>query len=409
MATVCEPAWYVDSDSVCPFGEHLLFDITAPTNPNFFDGISILYGYLLFAAILLVIIMMLWRRGSREYSLVLFLIAVTLISEYGWKRIVEQPRPVGSCNTTCGMPSSHAVISVALWTILMFDVAYRAYQTEQGYSVSRSFLEKLRSFIRDGHILPTASAISEDQLVVVVSFWSLVLLPIPLSRVILRDHTPQQVFMGGIIGIVEATVWHFITLFARIKTDRYVGARVWKGIFVSCRHSMAAIGHPLLQIHNWPAPRCYIRVLPLSVMRLAMLYELFKMATFAASSLEGAKAAPPVARQPLPFSTTTSSDYHRTRTFVGGDALLSAARRVSSGLSSAASELRAARVTIDWYSLSLRVKIGEIEARAEVGRVVSLTLLTLSMATVWRPPRYIDFDSLCPFGDDRSLSGTHMV
>ncbi|KAF4717516.1 hypothetical protein FOZ62_019440 [Perkinsus olseni] len=248
MATVCAPAWYVDSDSVCPFGEHLLFDITAPTNPNFFDGISILYGYLLFAAILLVIILMLWRRGSREYSLVLFVIAVTLISEYGWKRIeqVEQPRPVGSCNTTCGMPSSHAVISVALWTILMFDVAYRAYQTEQGYSMSRSFLEKLRSFIRNGHILPTASTISEDQLVVVVSFWSLVLLPIPLSRVILRDHTPQQVFMGGIIGIVEATVWHFITLFVRIKTDRYVGARVWKGSF----------------IHNWPAPRCYIRKAP---------------------------------------------------------------------------------------------------------------------------------------------------
>ncbi|KAF4667351.1 hypothetical protein FOZ61_008365 [Perkinsus olseni] len=108
--------------------------------------------------------------------------------------------------------------------------------------VSRSFLEKLRSFLRNGHILPTAPTISEDQLVVVVGFWSLVLLPIPLSRVILRDHTPQQVFMGGIIGIVEATVWHFITLIVRIKTDRYVGARVWKGIF----------------IHNWPAPRCYI-------------------------------------------------------------------------------------------------------------------------------------------------------
>ncbi|KAF4709858.1 hypothetical protein FOZ63_033776 [Perkinsus olseni] len=246
MATVCAPAWYVDSDSICPFGEHLIGDITAPTNPNFFDGISILYGYLIYAAILLVILMMLWRRGSREYSLVLFLIAVLLISEYGWKRIVGQPRPVGSCNTTCGMPSSHAVMSVALWTILMFDVAYRAYQTEQGYSVSRSFLEKLRSFLRNGHILPSASTISEDQLVVVVGFWSLVLLPIPLSRVILRDHTAQQVFMGGIIGIVEATVWHFITLFVRVKTDRYVGARVWKGIFT----------------HSWPAPRCYTRKAP---------------------------------------------------------------------------------------------------------------------------------------------------
>ncbi|KAF4709857.1 hypothetical protein FOZ63_033775 [Perkinsus olseni] len=242
MATVCKPAWYVDSDSICPFGEHLIGDITAPFNPDFFDGISIFYGYLLYVVEVMLILTMLWRRGSREYSLVLFIVVIFLLSEFGWKLAARQPRPVGSCNTTCGMPSSHAVRSVALWTILMFDVAYRAYQTEQGYSVSRSFLKKLRSFLRNGHFLPTASAISEDQLVVVVGSWSLVLLPIPLSRVILRDHTPQQVFMGGIIGIVEAAVWHFITLLVRIKTHHYVGARVWKGIF----------------IHNWPAPRCYI-------------------------------------------------------------------------------------------------------------------------------------------------------
>ncbi|EER07243.1 hypothetical protein Pmar_PMAR020402 [Perkinsus marinus ATCC 50983] len=242
MSSACHPIWYVNSDSVCPFGHHLVGDITAPFNPNFFEGISIVYGYLEYVVEVLLILIMLWRRGSREYSLVFFIIVIFILSELGWKRVVRQPRPVGSCNITCGMPSSHAVRAVGIWLTIMLDHIYRAYCPEQGYSVTRSWLEKIRSFVRDGHFLATSQSISQDHLAVVISFWSLVLLPVPLSRVILRDHTAEQVFMGGIIGVVEAMVWYLITLFARIKTERFVGVRAWKGIF----------------IHNWPAPRCYL-------------------------------------------------------------------------------------------------------------------------------------------------------
>ncbi|KAF4717517.1 hypothetical protein FOZ62_019441 [Perkinsus olseni] len=141
------------------------------------------------------------------------------------------------------MPSSHAVIATALWTILALDFSYRVGQTPQGYSVSpSSFVSRFRTFLHAGHILPTASVISQDHFVVAAGFWSLALLPVPLSRVILKDHTAQQVFMAGIIGVVEAIIWFLLTLLLRVKTEEYASHRWLKGCL----------------IHNWPAPRCYV-------------------------------------------------------------------------------------------------------------------------------------------------------
>eukprot|EP00403_Amphidinium_massartii_P032404 CAMPEP_0178447000 /NCGR_PEP_ID=MMETSP0689_2-20121128/41137_1 /TAXON_ID=160604 /ORGANISM="Amphidinium massartii, Strain CS-259" /LENGTH=212 /DNA_ID=CAMNT_0020071929 /DNA_START=273 /DNA_END=908 /DNA_ORIENTATION=+ len=37
--------------------------------------------------------------------------------------------------------------------------------------------------------------------------WALLLLPVPLARIILKDHTPEQVVAGALIGIVEAFAW----------------------------------------------------------------------------------------------------------------------------------------------------------------------------------------------------------
>ncbi|KAF4673125.1 hypothetical protein FOL47_010971 [Perkinsus chesapeaki] len=244
MGTVdaCLPQWYVNSDSVCPYGTHLAGDVTLPYDAGFFEGLSVMFGYVPYAAGIFLIIMMLWRRGFHEYSIIIFGIIVVVSNEYGWKHIVSQPRPVGSCCLTCGMPSSHAVIATALWTILVLDFSYRVGQTPQGYSVSGTFLNRFRTFIHAGHILPTSQVISEDHFVVAAGFWSLALLPVPLSRVIIKDHTAQQVFMAGIIGVAEGIIWYLLTLLLRVKTDQYNGNRWLKGLF----------------IYNWPAPRCYV-------------------------------------------------------------------------------------------------------------------------------------------------------
>ncbi|KAF4673126.1 hypothetical protein FOL47_010972 [Perkinsus chesapeaki] len=238
----CEPEWYTNSSSVCPYGTLLIGGVTAPNNVGFFEAVSLIYGYCVYAAMLFMILIMLWRRGLREYSFVIFFLVIFVINELGWKHIVPQVRPVGSCNLSCGMPSGHSAVSVAMWISIMLDIAYRIRQAEPGYSVSGSWVNKLKNFYQNGHFLPTTFAISEDHFVIIAAIWSLVLLPTPLSRVILRDHTAEQAFMGGIVGTVEALVWYFIMLFVRVKTDRFAGMVFAKTLFA----------------HNWAAPRCYI-------------------------------------------------------------------------------------------------------------------------------------------------------
>ncbi|EER07244.1 hypothetical protein Pmar_PMAR020403 [Perkinsus marinus ATCC 50983] len=243
MTNVCLPKWYVNSNSECPYGTHLAGDVTLPYNAGFLEGLSVMFGFVPYAAGIFFILITIWRRGLHEYSIIIFGIIVVASNEYGWKNIADQARPVGSCCTSCGMPSSHAVITTALWTILALDFSYRVSQTPQGYSGGlTSFVDRFRAFLHAGHLLPTASVISEDHFVAAAGFWSLALLPVPLSRIILKDHTSQQVFVAGIIGVVEGIIWFLLTLLLRVKTENYTGRRWLRGCF----------------IHNWPAPRCFV-------------------------------------------------------------------------------------------------------------------------------------------------------
>ena len=40
-------------------------------------------------------------------------------------------------------------------------------------------------------------------------FWIVVLLPVPMSRVILHDHSLLQIFVGSILGIILGMIWFF--------------------------------------------------------------------------------------------------------------------------------------------------------------------------------------------------------
>mmetsp|Transcript_4940 Transcript_4940/g.4078 ORF Transcript_4940/g.4078 Transcript_4940/m.4078 type:complete len:147 (-) Transcript_4940:143-583(-) len=64
------------------------------------------------------------------------------------------------------MPSGHSVLSIAMWVTIMLDIAYRVRQAEPGYSVSGSWVAKLKTFYQNGHFLPTTFAISEDHFVI---------------------------------------------------------------------------------------------------------------------------------------------------------------------------------------------------------------------------------------------------
>jgi hypothetical protein len=40
------------------------------------------------------------------------------------KKIVAKPRPVGSCNISCGMPSSHATLAVGYCTWILLEIIF---------------------------------------------------------------------------------------------------------------------------------------------------------------------------------------------------------------------------------------------------------------------------------------------
>merc|ERR1711862_138049 len=78
--------------------------------------------------------------------------------------------------------------------------------------------------------------------------WASLLLPVPFSRVVLNDHSPKQVFVGGFIGIVEGILF-FALVRLRIlpKINHLLGKR---------------IGY--IFVHDFPLPvynvvsKCYI-------------------------------------------------------------------------------------------------------------------------------------------------------
>merc|ERR1719205_292158 len=50
--------------------------------------------------------------------------------------------------------------------------------------------------------LPSADELSLWIALIYSSIWFLLLFPVPLSRIALKDHTPAQALMGGFLGFV---------------------------------------------------------------------------------------------------------------------------------------------------------------------------------------------------------------
>jgi hypothetical protein len=120
----CAPSWYYDGQG-CPYGTRLPGDITLPHGATWFTYLCVFWGYVPFAVSLLSTAEFICKRGTREAAVVLFNAVVVFTNEIIVKNLLDDPRPgsaangdkyrgafVGSCNISCGMPSSHATISV---------------------------------------------------------------------------------------------------------------------------------------------------------------------------------------------------------------------------------------------------------------------------------------------------------
>lgn len=259
--SVCPLPWNADASlpgglnmtKPCPYGYSIpKLDVTIPDNATFFDWIWIVYGVIPFVivglATLDTLVRACWRRGfgTRESCFLAFVLIQVLFNELVFKRLLQQPRPDHSCNHTCGMPSSHASMSIGFFTLMFIDAVFRVMPAyPRDVAAARMFPRQdgCCSLSQKDCLLGLPSCISFTPITVsntlsphlftfFVLFWGILLLPVAFTRVALNDHSPAQVSIGGTIGFIEALLYFLLLRRCFVKQfNGRIGQR-FCGVFI---------------------------------------------------------------------------------------------------------------------------------------------------------------------------------
>jgi len=174
----------------------MLFEVTVPASPTAWEALAVFYGYtpVLYVGLLLVVCVI-KKGGTREFSYIV-LSLISLMVAFVVKAIVKEERPLGSmCRATLGMPSSHSSMSLAWITLLALDMT--ACQPK-----------------------PMRHS------VMVVALTMLLLLPVPVARIILHDHSPIQTMVGCLLGVTLGCAWFGLTVPLRTWLAPRLGERL---------------------------------------------------------------------------------------------------------------------------------------------------------------------------------------
>lgn len=241
----------MNTSAVCPYGRLLPGDVTLPNDATFVDRICVVYGYIPYVVIAVAFVDALIRAvfrfgfGTRELVFLLFVGVQVGLSELVFKKMVQQARPDRSCNLSCGMPSSHATMSIGFFMLMFLDASYRVMPSYPldvdtamfykkslrnraslcGFSLHDSIVGICRAFINVAP-LPNQPTLNSWDFITFVLYWGLLLVPVPFTRVVLFDHSPAQVMVGATIGIIEAVVYHALLRMVLRKTNHLLGQRV---------------------------------------------------------------------------------------------------------------------------------------------------------------------------------------
>lgn len=183
MPQSCEQPWYISPDTVCPYGVAIHgFDVTIPNDMTFGQGVCIFYGFLTWAIVLVAAVAIARRRSLGN---ILFLLLSAIVAGFGliWKAFASEPRPLGTCLQKCGMPSSHAQVSIsyAVWLLVA------------GYTYGAKSVSSLYT-----HLMWSGAVL-------------VIFVPMAPCRGVLNDHSADQIGIGCAIGAVEGLCWYKLT------------------------------------------------------------------------------------------------------------------------------------------------------------------------------------------------------
>lgn len=179
--------------------------------------------------------------GTRQLSVLLWLIFTIVILEGLLKPLCREPRPgsmmqlttytgtySGSCLSSCGMPSSHSALALGWFMLLFLDTIFRVRPLEiTGRPAGRELglnratfwkqelrnLQEIAMHLWQMGLRPwaTKDELTHHEFVSYVSLWFLLMVPVPFMRVVLNDHSVSQVVVGMLVGILLALVWWRLT------------------------------------------------------------------------------------------------------------------------------------------------------------------------------------------------------
>lgn len=118
----CTPSWW---PQICPYGRDV-YEIpfvaaTLPSPEHRSPAMVMAFVISLWPPFMVAILSgkFLWRRGVKEFLLLLFLL-VDYLTTQALKHHFQEPRPEGSCLVDCGMPSGHssAAFCILAWGFL---------------------------------------------------------------------------------------------------------------------------------------------------------------------------------------------------------------------------------------------------------------------------------------------------
>lgn len=241
--------------SECPFGTKLIGDVTWPEPPSdlrllvnplgTFQVAAVVWSFIPYGVALYAVCVFLIIRGTRQLFVLLWLGLYVLLNETVVKHCFHQPRPgtmlqvrnydgllVGSCLDSCGMPSSHSGLAFGLMVLIFLDATHRvrysaAPETVTPVLLRRSGTHDLPARVRRetavvrGEVKTWMMAASNCWMlpwtqeeryshvgfVSYIFFWGWLLLPVPVARIVLFDHSVAQVFLGCIEGFSLAFLW----------------------------------------------------------------------------------------------------------------------------------------------------------------------------------------------------------
>ncbi len=222
----CSPQWF-SAGQECPYGKTLPLSVTLPDDANGWEVISVGYGYVPWVVCFSILVLFVVYRGTRELAVGIGPCLAVAVNELV-KKLVEQQRPIGSCLTSCGMPSSHAATSISLLVYFLLDAGYRVRPPITPRSGTLPECDAVRDTsvkLLKGLCCLPFSWLSQYEFTAYLAIWMPLLLPVGISRVILMDHSASQVMAGGFIGMFVSMVWFWVVLWFRQRFSKYSGQK----------------------------------------------------------------------------------------------------------------------------------------------------------------------------------------